>query len=397
MSDKHHILLVVRWPIGGIRSFLRYVYKHFDSSRYRFTLLMPEDPERKPPDQPSEHQAVLHDLAGLDLSYVTLPPRHSPLDFVKRLLSILRSQKIDLIHSHGWTAGVYATLPALLLRIPHVLTLHELLYPDEFKGWTGAAKLKVLSGLLSRVNVIHFVSYEARNNTLRFLPGLKNGKAKLVSILNGVDIPEYWGDAKRDLRAELKLSENTFLIGFLGRFMPVKGFKYLIDALQDLIRGSAGLGRKPVVVTFGWGGFIREEMEEVRKRGLEKSVLSLPFTPNVASALRSLDVIVMPSLSESCGLLAMEAMVAGAPVIGTDCPGLKEVLEGTPAVMVPMRNGTALAEALSSEIKNSSRSKVKAFREEAARRFDVKKQAAELEKIMLELVRYKQSRNASLL
>ncbi len=386
MSDKRHILLVVRHPIGGIRSFLRYVYKHFDPSFYRFTLLMPEDAEPRPVEQRSEHEALLKDLAGLDLSYVTLPPRHRPLDFMKQLLSILRSQQIDLIHSHGWTAGVYATLPAFFLRIPHVLTLHELLYPEEFEGWKGAAKVKVLSGLLSRVNVIHFVSAAAQDNALRFLPGLKKKRTRFVCIPNGVDVSEYRGRGRRDLRAELKLPVNAFLIGFLGRFMPVKGFRYLVDALEHLIRESASLGKRPIVVTFGWGGFIREEMEEVRKRGLEKSVLSLPFTPKLALTLRGLDVVVMPSLQEACPLLAMEAMVAGVPLIGTDCPGLKEVLKDTPSVMVPAGNAATLAEAVIREIKNSARLKAEEFREEAARRFDVRNQARELEKIMSDLI-----------
>ena len=99
--------------------------------------------------------------------------------------------------------------------------------------------------------------------------------------------------------------------------------------------------------------------------------------------LKGLDVVAMPSLWEACGLLAMEAMVAGVPLVGTDCVGLREVLRNTPAHVVPAKDSLALSEALMMEMRNPTTSRAREFAIEAAARFQVKNRAAEIEKLML--------------
>jgi glycosyltransferase involved in cell wall biosynthesis len=119
---------------------------------------------------------------------------------------------------------------------------------------------------------------------------------------------------------------------------------------------------------------------------LAGAIRFLPFVPDVAPILKGLDVVVMPSLWEACGMLAMEAMVAGVPVIGTSCVGLREVLSGTPSVVVPPRDGAGLAAALLAEMERPTADSAKAFASEAARRFDVKEKALMLEKLMLQFL-----------
>ncbi len=92
----------------------------------------------------------------------------------------------------------------------------------------------------------------------------------------------------------------------------------------------------------------------------------------------------MPSLWEACGLLAMEALVSGVPLIGTDCIGLREVIRDTPGMTVPIKDGLAIADALYREINCPSRQRFEAFREEAATRFEVRKQSDALEHLIAE-------------
>ncbi len=380
---KYKILLVIRWPVSGLRTFICYTYKYFDPSQYDFTILLPETPE--------ECQALENGLKHLNPTYIKLPfyegfPTFSDhYNFEKEIIKTIIANKFDLIHSHGCTAGVYASLPAYLWRIPHIVTLHELLYDEYFTGKKGGIKQKILSFLLSKPDIIHLVSKDAKTNLLEYLPGLKNKQDKLIPILSGIETRNYCNAGKRDFRAELNLPENTFLIGFLGRFRKVKGFQYLVDALEYLEHSNKS-GKIPLVLTFGITGFILEEMEIVKQRQLDKYVHCLPLTLDVAAALRGLDAVVMPSLAEACGLLAMESMVVGTPVIGTSCFGLREVLKDTPNVMVPPGDGAALGKAIANEMKNPSRAQAEAFRGGAAGRFDVKKPAAELEKIVRELI-----------
>src|SRR4029453_8903372 len=103
----------------------------------------------------------------------------------------------------------------------------------------------------------------------QFLPAIR--PERLRTILNGIDVRAFAAGEPRDLRAELKIGEHQALVGFFGRFMAQKGFRYLVDALEILKRDPT-LSRQPVVAAFGAGGFVREEMAEIERRGLRDSV-----------------------------------------------------------------------------------------------------------------------------
>jgi len=120
-----------------------------------------------------------------------------------------------------------------------------------------------------------------------------------------------------------------------------------------------------------------------KKMGIDDYICFNPFVPNIASVLKGLDVVVMPSLWEACPLQPMETMVAGTPFIGTNCIGLREVLGNTPAIIVHVKNSDAIYDAVIKEIYNSTRDKFKEFTPIAAKRFDVKKSAIKIEKLIL--------------
>jgi len=376
-DHRYHVLLVVRWPVGGIRTFIRYVYRNIDSSRYHFTIIAPNELELR---------ALLNDLSSLNLSYIPVERGCSASRFAKIIFETVAKDKYDLVHSHGLTAGICSILPLLLSKSPHLLTVHETLTDSHFEGSKGHLERLTLSLLLPLINIIHSVSHDAQENLLDYVFSLRMFKRKIVVIPNGIEVERFLNSDRRDLKKELNLPHKTFLIGFFGRFMPEKGFVYLIDAL-DLLYTKYDLLKQPFVLTFGEEeGFIREGKKYVREKALEEFVYFMPFVPNVAPTIRGLDVVAMPSLWEACGLLAMEAMTSGVPLIGTDCIGLRETLQDTPSVMVPAKNSAALAEALFKEMNNPSKRKVEKFREEAARRFCVKKQAEKLEGLMLDLL-----------
>jgi glycosyltransferase involved in cell wall biosynthesis len=371
---KHRILLIVRHPLGGIRTFFRYVYRHFDPEKYEFILVAPDLPGTR---------VLLEDLRKLNLVYIPLDKNVSNRELLKVVTRIIRKEPFDLIHSHGFTSSACAIVGALSKRTPHLLTSHDVFTQRQFTGLKGLVKRIALGMMLTLIDCIHCVSHDARENLLAYLPILKLFKHKVIAIPNGIEVEPFLNAEIRDLRRELGLPPESFLIGFLGRFMSQKGFRYLVDALER-IKKEPDLLKKPFILTVGeQDGFIREEKLEVQKRGLTDSIIFLPFVANVASTLKGLDIVAMPSLWEACGLLAMEAMVAGVPLAGTDCVGLREVLQNTPAHIVPTRDSLALSKALVREMRNPTTTKTKEFAIEAAVRFQVKERAAQIEQLML--------------
>src|SRR5690606_9415802 len=117
-------------------------------------------------------------------------------------------------------------------------------------------------------------------------------------------------------------------------------FKYLIDAMSLLEKEQPG---KFKVVCFGAGAFIREEQQYISSLGLMDRFYFHDFIPDIAPYLKGCDIVAMPSLWEACGLLAMESLAAGVPLVASSCMGLREVCNGSPAIMVDPANADALA------------------------------------------------------
>jgi len=376
MKEKIHILLVIWNPVGGIRTFLRYVYGQFSPDQYKLTILLPET---------SELNATREDLANTDADFEVLPPNPTIFSFTSKIVRLLKVQQIDIVHSQGFTSGVLAAIPARLCRTPHLLTSHDVLRKDQFQGMKGQVLKLLLPFLLSIPDMIHSVSNDAQENLLEFFSRLRKNPQKQCVIMNGIDTKRFLIEERADLKSKIGLSGKSFLIGYWGRFMPQKGFDILVDAVEII----TGLDAVPEfsVVAFGWGGFIREEQEAIEYRGLMKYFSFLPFESNVAQALRGVDVVAIPSRWEACPLLPMEALVSGVPIIGTDCLGLREVLHKTPGKIIPLDNAEALSQALVDEMEHPSFKNITAYRDKAVVLFDVEKQVEGIKKLIIKVIK----------
>ncbi len=372
-KKKINVLIVMRWPVGGIRTFCRYVYNNFDRSLFKCTVLAPNV---------KELETLMDDLKDYDVSLVKTDFKGN-MAYLKysTVAKTIFCGNFDVVHSHGLSAGLYCSLPAKLKRIPHIMTSHDVFMANQMKGISGGLKKIVFSVLLPLIDKIHHVSFDARDNMLEYIPTLKLLKKKNIVALNGINIVQFTGNESRNYHSELGLPSDTIIIGFMGRFMAQKGFRYLVDAVEILVKQRNILNFK--VMCFGWGGYIREEQAGIKQKEIQDYFVFLPFTVDVASSLKGLDVIAIPSLWEACPLLPMEAMVAGIPVIGTNCVGLKEVLSNTPAVVIPPCDSKSLADALIHEMEYSLKGKAESFSHLASQRFDVRKQAETLEKLIV--------------
>jgi glycosyltransferase involved in cell wall biosynthesis len=375
LKGKRKVLLVVRWPVGGIRTFIRYVYRKFDPERWRFTIIAPDLPEMR---------VLMDDLSVIDVRYIPIEENPSPALFALKVAKELMWGGYNLVHSHGFTSGVCTTLSARLSRTTHLMTSHDVINENQFVGTKGKLMKQGMGRLLNLIDTIHSVSHDAENNLLLHFPSITSRNGRCVVIPNGIEIERFHNGIPRDLRGELGLDEKTFLVGFFGRFMSQKGFRYLVDAIE-LLRHATNVPKRPVVLTFGDGGFVREERQAIQERGLEKYFRYMPFEPNVAGVIKGLDVVAIPSLWEACPLLPMEVLSCGTPLIASDCIGLREVLRGTPSKIVPKADPIALADALAKEIRMGSKEIFKAYRFDALNRYDVNRTHLEIENLYARL------------
>jgi len=199
---------------------------------------------------------------------------------------------------------------------------------------------------------------------------------KLEVVPLGIDLREF-NHAKytrKQSRAFFNLPKNDRLIGVLGRLDPQKGQEILLHAVPGVVKKHPTA--RFVIAgdeTAGESGY-KARLEHVsRTLAIEKRVTFLPFTNDVPRLLAALDVLVLPSFSETYGLVIVEAMAMKTPVIATNAGGVPEIVtNGRTGLLVEPRDSDALGRAIHSLLVNISlRSKItRAARTETLRRFD---------------------------
>jgi glycosyltransferase involved in cell wall biosynthesis len=359
------VLIVARWPVGGIRMHLGYNVPALAEAGYRCTFLAPED-----------GLAGLRDtLAGIEnCQFTAVPPGTSLWRAVRQQL---RSTTFGLVHAHGVTAAAHACLGSTGLGVPVAATLHEPLRQAQFAGLRGQVKRWLLGRIMARAAAMVAVSPDSRANLLRFLPNLRRNDERIHTIPNGIDTQRYQ-DVPRigPLRDELGIADDTTLIGYLGRFMPEKGFPLLIEAVDRLAKHG---GVKPFhVVAFGSHDYRVEYQRTIERKGLASYFTLRDFVSDVTSVLGQLDLVVMPSLWEASSLLVLEVLSAGVPLLGSNCTGLYGVLTNTPSRMFEAGVAAELEVGLREALAQPWTEAAREFAATARERFDNRHSARKL-------------------
>ncbi|MCL7945685.1 glycosyltransferase family 4 protein [Marinobacter sp. ATCH36] len=366
------VLMTALQPGGGIRTFFRYVYGQPAFEGYSFTLLAPDQ---------GGLEAFLSTF--LPAGRIELVPADSgKTGLVRQVRKLANQHAYDLVHSHGFSAGLLTQLALTGNNTPHLMTGHDMFTKPLFTGFKGYINHLLMGLLFNRLTAVHTVTEDAKHNFLEFFPGTPDDKVH--PILHGVDAKFFQFGKALDIKKEIGLPTDVPLIGFFGRFMSPKGFKILVDAM-GVIKMRLKVSPMPHVVTFGWGGFIREDYAYLDELGLGEYFHQMPQTDNMPGALKGVDLVAMPSRWEACGLLAMEALSAGVPIVGSDSIGLREVLDGSPARQVPVGNSAALAEALVAEIDDIElrRQVFEAYQPDAVARFSIERPARHLAELYI--------------
>lgn len=245
--------------------------------------------------------------------------------YASTFLRAWHSVRPEVIHTHvgaaSFRAGLFNRLRWQLARLsPHwrnappvVATLHRKFSSRAYGGHDG---------------LICIANWQ-RSDIPASFPG------PVETISNWTHPPAPDAGAARRLRAELGLPDETFLIGAAGRMIPEKAFDVLVDAFTQADLPQTAL------VLFGDG----PERNALQARS-GKAVFLPGFRPDLAADLVGLDAFVLPSRHEPFGLVLLEAMAAGLPVLATRAGGVPDMLGPHPDCMVPPGDVAAMAEGL---------------------------------------------------
>jgi len=183
-------------------------------------------------------------------------------------------------------------------------------------------------------------------------------EAKIVVIPCGVNRELFHPIAQSEAREKIHVPANKRLILFVGRLDPVKGLSFLLRALCDLRDMNPGLTKNLCLAIIGGDreSHLQSLVDDVdciarMKQQYEQDDIVVFYGAQTQEVLpgyySASDVCVMPSLYESFGMVALEAMACGIPVIASRVGGLTfTVRDGETGFLVPERNSKALADKL---------------------------------------------------
>ena len=261
------LLCTMRWPVGGIRTYVLYSYPRLAADGWRFTFVGPDD---------ATFDAFRRDVAHFDgVECVGARVRGRSCDLRGAIRPLLRSGRFAAAHSQGLTAGAMVAWENREVGVPHVVTSHDVFPPGRHVGLVDAGKRFVLGRLLAKADAIVSVTDDARDNLLAHVPRLGRG-VRHETIPHGIPLPPAGAAAPAaDLRAANAIPTETALVGFLGRFMEQKGFLPLLGAIERL---KTSPPRRPFrLLAVGTGDFEPEYRREVERRGLAELVSFLPL------------------------------------------------------------------------------------------------------------------------
>jgi glycosyltransferase involved in cell wall biosynthesis len=373
MKSPIRVGLVVRWPTGGIRTYLKYLYTYLPAGKYRPVLVAPGG---------TETDYLLRNLSAVE-PVARLVAEPDALRFGKAVLRCISQDKLDIVHSHGFTSAALSAVPARLFRVPHVATMHDV-FTDALATQFGRVGTKALGLALRQAQIVQAVGNDQAANLREKLLSESYAEHRLRVIKNGIDIDQFLDVDPRPLRSEFAIDGNAFIVGFLGLFMAQKGFRTLIEAVR-LLRDE-GSPRPVKVFAVGDGGYIREDQARVRELDLDSRFIFHPMVENPASTLAGLDCLAMPSAWEAFGLLAAEALCLGVPVIASDCVGLREVVADSAARVFRAGDANELAQAIRQEMIDPSGARARGFAPVAQRSFDIRRSATQLDQLFGEVL-----------
>lgn len=303
------------------------------------------------------------------------------LPAIWKIRNFLRREQVDLVHTNSMVAHIYGALAARLAGIPCIWHMQDIVDPKMAFGAVGRT-LAFLGGFLPRkiVAVSKAVGEPFDGKSMR----------KIQVIYNGVDIQKFSPDVDgSDIRKELNITDSEFIVGIVGRLTQWKGQKEFLKAAAKL-QGEVPDARFLIVgdTTFSTQDFKSELIQLAKDLKLESKVIFAGGRSDVPSVLRVMDVLVHASiLPEPFGLVIIEGMAAGIPVIAANRGGPREIIaEGEDGFLVDPCKTNELAHAIIGLLEDESLRKriSEAGRIKVERHFTVDKFVHQFEQLYLE-------------
>jgi len=254
--------------------------------------------------------------------------------------------RYDLLHSHYWLSVAAGEPLAVRWGAPHLAMFHTL---AEVKLRARASEQEPRERIEAERRLVHSVDriVAATQHERQLLRQVYRVPAERVAVVPlGVDLEQFAPRDRAAARAAIGVSEDERVLLAVGRIEPLKGFDILVRAL-----GEMTVRERVTLLIIGGDERAASEFARLeavaREVGVEERVRFLGSVPHerLADYYNAADVVVVPSFYESFGLVALEAMASGVPVVASRVGGLTTTIaDGRTGYLIPWRCPEPFAE-----------------------------------------------------
>ncbi|HEV2216226.1 MAG TPA: glycosyltransferase [Candidatus Dormibacteraeota bacterium] len=345
---------------GGMNVYVREVCNAFSDRGIAtdvFTRVQSDDDPRV--EQPAPLSRVIYLDAGRDLDKYSLY-REVP-QFASRIFNhaLAEGARYDLVYSHYWLSGEVACVLRPRLAPAWAHTAHTLGLVKNRSLASGARPeppLRIaVEGDIARCADLLIASTNDESEELVRTYGADAGRVEVVAP--GVDVSTFRPIDRADARSKIRAGAGPLLL-FVGRLERLKGVDIAIRALA-LLRDRGHSGARLLVLGADSRDADESEMERLKGVAAAAGVGdAVEFVGSVAHHelpyfYAAADVCVMPSYSESFGLVGLEAQACGCPVVASDVSGLRSVVrEGVTGFLVSGDNSADYADRIARLLDN---------------------------------------------
>ncbi len=321
--------IINRFNLGGPTYNVAYLTKYL-SPEFETVLIGGEKDE--------EEESSLHILEGLDIQAELIPEMRRAIRWqddwhaFRKLRSLIREHKPDIVHTHASKAGTLGRLAAWMEGVPIIVhTFHGHVFHSYF-GSFKTSVYKWIERFLALISTRIIAISDGQKNELCNVYRIASER-KAVVIPLGFDLKKFSEnqETKRaHYRAKWGLQPHEVTIGIIGRLVPIKNHEFLLEAIAKLKMETHTAFRLLVV----GDGDLRSTLENrCRDLGLSVSTESKPgdvtftsWSTEVDKVVAGIDIAVLTSLNEGTPVSLIEAQAGGLPVVSTKVGGIYHVI-----------------------------------------------------------------------
>ncbi|MBW1857154.1 MAG: glycosyltransferase family 4 protein [Deltaproteobacteria bacterium] len=353
--------IITRFDKGGSAENTFLTIRYLDKERYRITLVKGLSLESDLGAQ--EAQAVKNILAEAErngVKIVTIPELvrkiHPLYDFKAfvTLIKIFREERPHIVHTHTSKAGLLGRWAAFLAKIPVIIhTPHGHVFWGYFNKWMTSFYIFLERFTAHITDKIITLNEHEKKDNLRFKIAPED---RFLSVHSGVDLDTFFNVSidPAEMKMNLGIADNAFVVGTVGRLTSIKGHRYLIEAAKEIVATKHDIN-----FVFLGDGELLEGLEKMASElSIRKNVRFLGWRPDVAEVISIFDIFVLPSLNEGMGKVLVEAMTLGKPIVASNIGGIPDlIIQGENGLLVPVADAKALASGIEFLLKNPKKRK----------------------------------------